>query len=430
MEECIKDPNGVLPGKTIFFCMSINHARRIDEIFNDLYPDHKGELSKVIVSEDPRAYGPGGLIDQFKNNDMPRVGISVGMLDTGIDVREIVNLVFVKPIYSYTRFWQMIGRGTRLLDPNEIKPWCPEKNVFLILDCWDNFEYFKVEPKGKELRAQIPLPVRLFGFRLDKIEKATELGRTDIVTKEIGRLRAQIAQLPENSVTVMDARSSLAQLEDENFWVRLDDRKIEFLRSTIKPLMRTVSDVDFKAMRCEKSIVEVSLAQLEKDEKKFNTLKEGIVEEIAKLPLSINTVAREEELIRKAQTNHFWATAIEDEFDKLIDRLSPLMKLIESFVVPLGPAKFDLRDIVTTKEYVEFGPQHEALSTEKYRELVERRIRDMVFESPILQKIKDGKSINAIEAEQLADELSEEHPYITVDLLRRVYKHKRAELVQ
>jgi type I restriction enzyme R subunit len=430
MEECIKDPNGVLPGKTIFFCMSVNHARRIDEIFNSLYPEYNGELSKVIVSEDPRAYGPGGLIDQFKNNDMPRVGISVGVLDTGIDVREIVNLVFVKPIYSYTRFWQMIGRGTRLLDPNEIKPWCPEKNVFLILDCWDNFEYFKIEPKGKELRAQIPLPVRLFGFRLDKIEKATELGRTDIVTKEIGRLRAQIAQLPENSVTVMDARSSLAQLEDENFWVKLDGRKIEFLRSTIKPLMRTVSDVDFKAMRFEKSIVEVSLAQLDKDEKKFDTLKEGIIEEIAKLPLSINTVAREEELIRKAQTNHFWATAIEDEFDKLIDRLSPLMKLIESFVVPLGPAKFDLRDVVTTKEYVEFGPQHEALSTEKYRELVERRIRDMVFESPILQKIKDGKSINAIEAEQLADELSEEHPYITVDLLRRVYKHKRAELVQ
>jgi type I restriction enzyme R subunit len=194
--------------------------------------------------------------------------------------------------------------------------------------------------------------------------------------------------------------------------------------------MRTVSDVDFKAMRFEKSIVEVSLAHLEKDEKKFDTLKEGIIEEIAKLPLSINTVAREEELIRKAQTNHFWATATEDEFDKLIDRLSLLMKLIESFVVPLGPAKFDLRDVVASKEYVEFGPQHEALSTEKYRELVERRIRDMVFESPILQKIKDGKSINAIEAEQLADELSEEHPYITVDLLRRVYKHKRAELVQ
>lgn len=430
MEECIKDPNGVLPGKTIFFCMSINHARRIDEIFNSLFPEYKGELSKVIVSEDPRANGPGGLLDQFKNNDMPRVAISVDMLDTGIDVREIVNLVFAKPVYSYTKFWQMIGRGTRLLEPEKIKAWCPEKDVFLILDCWDNFEYFKLTPKGKELRAQVPLPVRLFGFRVDKIEKAGELGRTDITEKEVKRLRNQIALLPQNSVTIMDVKSTLVQLEDDNFWIKLDDRKIEFLRSTIKPLMRTISNADFKAMRFEKSIVEVSLAHLNKDEKKFEVLKESIVEEIAKLPLSINTVAKEEELIRKAQTNHFWATITEDDFDALIFHLSPLMKLIESFVVPLSPAKYDLKDIVSTKEYVEFGPQHEALSVAKYRELVERRIKEMVFESPVLQKIKEGKPINAIEAEQLAEQLYEDHPHITIDLLRRVYNNKKAELVQ
>lgn len=82
------------------------------------------------------------------------------MLDTGIDVREITNLVFAKPVYSYTKFWQMIGRGTRLLEPIKIKPWCTEKDSFLILDCWDNFEYFKLNPKGKNLNSQIPLPVR------------------------------------------------------------------------------------------------------------------------------------------------------------------------------------------------------------------------------------------------------------------------------
>ena len=89
MEECIKDPNGVLPGKTIFFCISMAHARRMEEIFDALYPEYKGELAKVIVSEDPRVYGKGGLLDQFKHNDMPRVAISVDMLDTGIDIREL-----------------------------------------------------------------------------------------------------------------------------------------------------------------------------------------------------------------------------------------------------------------------------------------------------------------------------------------------------
>ncbi|HNH33877.1 MAG TPA: DEAD/DEAH box helicase family protein, partial [bacterium] len=172
MEESIKDTNGVLPGKTIFFCISKAHARRIEEIFDSLYPEYKGELAKVIVSEDPRVHGKGGLLDQFTNNDMPRVGISVDMLDTGIDIREVTNLVFAKPVYSYTKFWQMIGRGTRLLEQEKIKSWCTQKDNFLILDCWDNFEYFKLNPRGKELKGQIPLPVRLFGVRLEKIEEA------------------------------------------------------------------------------------------------------------------------------------------------------------------------------------------------------------------------------------------------------------------
>ena len=127
MEESIKDANGVLPGKTIFFCSTKAHARRIEEIFDSLYPEYKGELAKVLVSDDPRVYGKGGLLDQFTNNDMPRVAISVDMLDTGIDVREIVNLVFAKPVFSYTKFWQMIGRGTRLLESSKIKPWSRKK---------------------------------------------------------------------------------------------------------------------------------------------------------------------------------------------------------------------------------------------------------------------------------------------------------------
>ena len=150
MEESIKDSNGVLPGKSIIFAVSKNHARRLEDIFDALYPEYKGNLANVIVSDDPRAYGKGGLMDQFKNQEFPRVAISVDMLDTGIDVREIVNLVFAKPVYSYTKFWQMIGRGTRVLeeDPTKRKVWCTEKDKFLIIDCWSNFQYFKMNPKG------------------------------------------------------------------------------------------------------------------------------------------------------------------------------------------------------------------------------------------------------------------------------------------
>ncbi len=430
MEESIKDPNGVLPGKTIFFCISISHARRIEKIFDALYPQYRGELAKVIVSDDPRVYGKGGLLHQFTHNDMPRIAISVDMLDTGIDVREVVNLVFAKPVYSYTKFWQMIGRGTRLLDETKIKPWCPEKDVFLIMDCWDNFEYFKLNPKGKELKPQIPLPVRFVGIRLDKIEKAIDLGKDDIALKEIEKLKIQIQELPQNSVVIMEAQADLETLEDDNFWNRLTHEKIEFLRTTIKPLFRTISLVDFKAMRFEKDVLETSLAHLSEEKERFSVLKDTLIEQIGELPLSVNIVAREEALIKEAQTNHFWATISEDRFDELAQKLASLMKFRESNITDPGQVKLNLQDIIKTKEMIEFGPDHEAISIAKYKQMVEEKILALTSNNPILQKLEEGQEISEHEAELLAEELHNEHPHITVELLRRIYQNQKAHFVQ
>jgi len=430
MEECIKDPNGVLPGKTIFFCISIPHARRIEKIFDTLYPQYRGELAKVIVSDDPRVYGKGGLLHQFIHNDMPRIAISVDMLDTGINVREAVNLVFAKPVYSYTKFWQMIGRGTRLLDETKIKPWCPEKDVFLIMDCWDNFEYFKLNPKGKELKPQIPLPVRFVGIRLDKIEKAIDLGKDDISLKEIEKLKVQIHELPQNSAVIMDAQIDLETLEDDNFWNRLTHEKIEFLRTSIKPLFRTISLVDFKAMRFEKDVLETSLAHLSEEKERFAVLKDALIEQIGELPLSVNIVAREEALIKEAQTNHFWATISEDSFDELAQKLASLMKFRESNITDPGQVKLNLKDIIKTKEMIEFGPDHEAISIAKYKEMVEKKILSLTSNNPILRKLEEGQEISEHEGELLAEELHNEHPHITVELLRRIYQNQKAHFVQ
>lgn len=430
MEESIKDANGVLPGKTIFFCSSMSHARRIEQIFDALYPEYHGELAKVLVSDDSRVYGKGGLLDQFTNNDMPRIALSVDMLDTGIDIRELVNLVFAKPVYSYTKFWQMIGRGTRLLESNKIKPWCTAKDKFLILDCWDNFEYFKLQPKGKEATLQIPLPIRFVGVRLDKIEKAIDTNNHSIAAKEIGKLRKQIKELPQNSVVIQEAATDLHKLADENFWVRLTHEKIEFLRTAIKPLFRAVSQVDFKAMRFQKDLLEASLARLADEKEKFETLKDNIIEQISELPLSVNIVAREEAVIKQTQTNQFWSTAIDETFDELAEKLSALMKYRDGDVKPLGPAKFDFTDLLKTKEMVEFGPEHSVVSVSRYREMVENLVLELTESNPILQKIKDGREITEAEAEALAILLHDEHPYVTEDLLKSVYNNRRAKFIQ
>lgn len=429
MEESIKDANGVLPGKTIFFCATKAHARRMEEIFDKLYPQHKGELAKVLVSDDPRVYGKGGLLDQFTNNDMPRVAISVDMLDTGIDVREIVNLVFAKPVYSYTKFWQMVGRGTRLLETSKPKPWCTDKDVFLILDCWDNFEYFKLNPKGKELKPQLPLPVRLVGLRLDKIEKASDSGHVDIAAREIAKLRLQIATLPKESVVIKEAAAALARLEEENFWISLTHDRLEFLRAEIKPLFRTVSEADFKAMRFERDLLEYSLAVLNEDKEQADTIKEGIVEQISELPLSVSFVKQEEALIRAAQTSHYWAKADEDAFDNMVAKLGPLMKFREQSTGQ-EQTHLDLADELHKKEWVEFGPQHEAVSVSRYREMVEALIVELTEHNPVLQKIKNGEVVSTDEANELAELLHEEHPHITEALLRQVYKNRKAHFIQ
>ncbi|EFK07424.1 DEAD/DEAH box helicase [delta proteobacterium NaphS2] len=430
MEECVKDGNGVLPGKTIFFCASKAYARRMEEIFDSLYPQYHGELAKVLVSDDPRVYGKGGLLDQFTHRDMPRIAISVDMLDTGIDIREIVNLVFAKPVYSYTKFWQMIGRGTRLLEASKIKPWCTEKDVFLILDCWDNFEYFKLKPKGKALKPQLPLPVRLVGFRLDKIEKALNINELEIAGKEIVKLRGQIRDLPSSSVVILDAAQDLARIGDDNFWTLLTPQKLEFLRTQIKPLFRTISQVDFKAMRFEKDVLEISPAFLSKEKARFETLKEGLVEQISELPLSVHIVARQADLIKTAQKNYYWESCTDAGLDDLAERLAPLMKFREQQNPGQSQVQLDLVDELHKKEMVQFGPRHEAVSISKYREMVEDLVLQLTQSNPILQKIKTGTPISVAEADSLANLLDKTHPHITEDLLRIVYRNRKARFIQ
>ncbi|MBN2755109.1 MAG: DEAD/DEAH box helicase family protein [Candidatus Goldbacteria bacterium] len=430
MEECIKDKSGVLPGKTIFFCASMSHARRMEQIIDAMYPEHKGELAKVIVSDDPRVYGKGGLLDQFKNNDMPRIALSVDMLDTGIDIRELVNLVFAKPVFSYTKFWQMIGRGTRLLEQDKMKPWCTQKDKFLILDCWDNFEYFKINPKGKSIAQQIPLPVRFAGIRIDKIAKAIEKGYADISVKEVIKLRQKINELPENSIIIKEAATELNKISDDNFWVKLTPEKLGFLKNSIMPLFRTVSQVDFKSMRFEKDLLEASLARLSGEEEKYEALKDSITEIISELPLSVNIVAKHKELIEKTQSNNFWAAATDGDFDEVAEKLSALMKFRDGQINTTGPEKFDLKDEVAVKEMVEFGPKHEAVSVSRYKEMVEKLINQLTETNPILQKIKEGREVSAKEAEILAQTLHNEHPHITEELLKSVYRNRKAKLLQ
>jgi len=429
MEESIKDESGTLPGKSIIFAMTMKHARRLQEVFDDLYPEHKGNLAKVIVSDDPRVYGKGGLLDQFTNKDFPRVAISVDMLDTGIDVREIVNLVFAKPVFSYTKFWQMIGRGTRLLEPKKLKPWCKTKDKFLIMDCWENFEYFQMNPTGRVERPTKPVPVRLFETRLQKLSISQELKDEEMVNGTIQKLRDDIAKLPENNVVVLDAKSTLEKLSD-SFWSRLDEDRMIFLEKDIAPLMRTRTGEDYKAMSFEIKVIQFSIEKLkdDADDKKLNTLKEVIIEMVSDLPLTVNIVAREKDLIDAVINGGYLDIATEKDLDVLIEKIAPLMKYREEGIKPKQDS-FDLKDLTTEKQYIKFGPANERVTIQKYREKVRELVKKLEDENETLRKIKNGESITTEEIEELEQELSEHEPYPTEENLQKAYDARKVNFI-
>ena len=245
--------------------------------------------------------------------------------------------------------------------------------MFLIMDCWNNFEYFKLNPKGKETPPQVPLPVRYFGVRLDKLVVAKEKDEKDIFKKELTKLREQIDSLPEKSVVIQEAKADLSKLKDGNYWKIINAEKIEFLRNVIKPMFRTVSQVDFKSLRFRKDVLETSLAHLSEDSDKLDVLKENIQTQVSELPTSVNLVAKHQRVINNVLSPKFWKEIQDDDFDEIAEKLAPLMKFRTVKKPGEGPMSLDIKDVIQTKEMVEFGPQNEAVSISQYREMVEEK---------------------------------------------------------
>jgi type I restriction enzyme R subunit len=251
-----------------------------------------------------------------------------------------------------------------------------------------------------------------------------------MLLKVIGALRTQIASLPARSVAVMEAQAQLAQCQTTAFWQPLTAERIAFLRHAIQPLFRIVSQADFKAMRFEKDVLEASFAHLKDEKEKYSALSENLVAQISELPLSVNIVAQEAGLIQKAQTNHYWSTMTDQSFDHLATQLAPLMHFRDGRDAAAGPARFNFADVLVSKEFVEFGPEHESLSIAQYRDLVEQKVKELTASNPVLRKIRDAQPVSDEEAETLAAQLHDEHPHITLDLLRRVYQHRTAPLLR
>ena len=220
-------------GKTIIFAKNRRHAQFIGERFDKYYPHLHGQFARVITHDAPYAQS---LIDDFSKKDgPPHIAISVDMLDTGIDVPEVVNLVFFKAVRSRTKFWQMIGRGTRLC-PDLFGPG-DDKVFFNVFDFCRNLEFFALGLKGPEGRLVEPISSRIFKSRLELIQALDMQGASSQLmaaeTKEL--YAAGEGELSSGDVrreTAETLRARVAAMNPDNFLVR---PKIELVERFSKP---------------------------------------------------------------------------------------------------------------------------------------------------------------------------------------------------
>jgi type I restriction enzyme R subunit len=425
MDKSIKDDSGTLPGKSILFAVSHDHAMRLMEIFNRFYPEHRGHLAQVIDSKVERALS---LLDKFKSESFPRVAISVDMLDTGVDVREAVNLIFAKPIFSKIKFWQMIGRGTRTLDPKDIKPWCVTKDRFLILDHWGNFEYFNMKPDGETPSQQPSLPMQIFRFRLAILRHFQGIGDLPRFEQVKNEILADIKSLPRESVTVHEHLQDIDIALSDRFWVRLDGRAFDFLNQTIAPLMRFMPDINIPSTQFTLRTERLALAVLLNDADSVKAEQTGIVGDVLCLPLTLSDVRQQEQIIQRIRSGEAWRDITYDVCVDIRNRLSALMRHKRTDPLPL--LELDLDDVMAERKWIQFGPQGQRDYVERYRENVEKKVLELANTHPALQKLKADQALTEKDFKDLEDILTGPELYISEDNLRRAYARPFGTFIQ
>ncbi len=183
-----------------------------------------------------------------------------------------------------------------------------------------------------------------------------------------------------------------------------------------------------KAMRFETQVVELSTALMTGNEEMAKSIQDSLVEQISELPLTVNTVAQQKDLIEQVQQYSWWAQPSHEKLQTLTEKLAPLMKFREGSKTPM--MELAIKDLLAIKESIEFGPENERISTSAYREKVEAHIQALVDENDVLQRLKAGQEVSESDIHQLAELLRNEDPYVTEELLRKVYDHKAARFIQ
>jgi len=388
MNVCIKDQSGSLPGKTIIFGMAKEHADRIRQVFEEMFPQYPGLLQVIYTGVERVHDGPygDGLISKFKKEDKPRLAVSVDMLDTGIDVPEVVNLVFMKPVHSRIKLWQMIGRGTRNQKTCHYFDRLPngEKTNFLIIDFWQNDFGRQAEER---VPSEMPVLTRVFNTRLDIIAAVLHDRENPAYAQAITDCRAMLGRVPIESFLIRKMWSDVEMAWTADFWTQLTRERLDFLRLKVAPLLRFVPDVDVAAETFTNKVERLALAMIKGTPSPEQLA--SIAEDVSRLPQEIRERSSKISAAKLALSADL-AKAPRAQLTGIIRELAPEMKNKRRADNPF--LAIDLPDFVATAQHVIVMPNGIQVHVEEYRKRIDQRILNVAQEHPALQAVREGRS--------------------------------------
>jgi len=416
MNNGIKDETGSLVGKTIVFAQRQDHAEHLEKMFCKLYPQYGNKVCKVIHNAIPHVES---LIKEFKKADNDfRIAISVDMLDTGIDVPEVVNLVFAKPVKSWVKFWQMIGRGTRL---------CPDlfgigkhKTEFLIFDHYGNFDFFEEEYQEPEDTGGKSLLQTAFEARVELAQAALKHNHAAAFDAAVELIRTDINDLPDTSIAVRRELRLVHQLQQTESLQQLDAKTQHLLVNTIAPLMSARVLSDKHAIQLDKLIATIERCLVEQASC-FEDGRDQLLGEIDKLAINIQAVRQKDAIVAEVRSADFWQNPSINKLENARKELRGIMKYRRQQTTPgygTGTTRTGDSGVKEAEREVKIAGANEAMI---YRRRLKEILDQMITANPILRKIRNGEPIIEAELKTLTSSILTSHPGVNLEVLNEFY---------
>lgn len=337
MTHGLKVKGGDVIGKSIIFAYNHRHAELIVDRFKSLYPMYPNAC-KLIDNQVKHA---DNLILEFSEKEDFRIAVSVDMLDTGIDVPEVTNLVFFKPVKSFIKFQQMIGRGTRLRPGLGVLGQGMDKESFKIFDYCGNFAYFSENPNEDSDARQLTLTERLYNLRaalafelqasehqIDSWKVAYHRKLVDELFGELTKVREQI-----NRIAVRNAMAHIDNFAHHNTWLALTPIQVKEIEHHIAPLMVSNEGEDESAKMFDLRIFKIEVALLSsgsvngvsRDVKKVMEAADALLKK-ASIPAIHQKIA----LLEKVRSEQFWIEPSVKSLEEIRKELRDLIKFLDS----------------------------------------------------------------------------------------------------